>query len=347
MLARSRALHLTRSGQSGPLLIPSVSSKGSPLVDGLEAKSVLPLASQDMTEALLVSAYDLHHKLLPEHDELFGPDHMQSLYGTPALLVVDSGGYELSDAFESGERPRVPQEIRLFGRPEFETVIDRLPTDRDVLVVTYDEPDVDRAGYGQQREAAQQFAATRRHLKVDFLLKPPAGDRFVVSTKLASDAGNLRIFDVVGVTEEELGDSLLERLVCLGRLRQLLDESGAEAVPLHVFGCLDPILTPLYFMAGGEIFDGLSWLRYAWHDDTLLHPEALAVLTGSVDADQVRRDTRRHLSNLQQLLRLKHALERWANEPERYEILGRHHQQIREIHETVLARLKKRSSGGR
>jgi hypothetical protein len=39
--------------------------------------------------------------------------------------------------------------------------------------------------------------------------------------------------------------------------------------------------------------------------------------------------------------RLKHVLERWANEPDRYEVLGRHHATMRDIHETLQARLRR------
>lgn len=343
MLARSRPLHLARSALRGPLLIPAVSSKGFPLVDGLsEAGRILQLASQDMTEALLVSAYDLHHGLLPEHDRLLGPEHAQTLYGTPALLVVDSGGYELLDTFESGEIQHDLREKQPFSRAEFEALVDRLPRDKDQLVVTYDQPDPERPGYTQQRQVAQQFAADRPHLKVDFLLKPPGRGRFVVPADLAPVAGDLRGFAAIGITEKELGDSLLDRLVCLAKLRDLLDDSGAETVPIHVFGSLDPVLTPLYFMAGGEIFDGLSWLRYAYHDDAALHPDELAVLTGYIEANELQRDTMRRLSNLRQLGRLKLALERWANEPDRYQLLGRHDERFREVHQTLRARLGRR-----
>ena len=75
----------------GPLLIPAVSSKGFPIVEGLsEAGRILQLASPDITEALLVSAYDLHHGLLLDHERLLGPEHAQTLYGTPSLLVASA-----------------------------------------------------------------------------------------------------------------------------------------------------------------------------------------------------------------------------------------------------------------
>ncbi len=302
---------------------------------------MLPLVSPDLTEALLVSAYDLHHEFLPDQTRLLSASHARTLYAIPSLLVVDSGGYELSDTFESGETRRGPRKARLFGRGDFEAIADRLPTDRALLVVTYDEPDVERAGYEEQRRAAQRFAAARPHLRIDFLIKPPSGDQFIVPTELQIEGGALCQFDVLGVTEKELGDTLIDRLVCLARLRRILDDSGAESVPVHVFGGLDPLLTPLYFAAGGEIFDGLSWLRYAYHEGSAIHPEELAVLTGAFEANQVRRDMLRYLSNLQQLARIKYALQRWSSEPDRYEVLGRHHRRIREVHETLQSRLRR------
>lgn len=342
MLARNRTLQLTQSGLPGPLLIPSVSSKGFPLVGGLsESGTVLPLVLDDLGESLLISAYDVHHGLLPDHEKLTGDEGAETIYDAPALLVLDSGGYELSEVFESGERNCGPRAVRSFSRPEFDLVVSRLSRERNLLGVTYDEPDLQRSSYREQRESAQEFADRYPQMKVDFLLKPPAGDAYIVPAKLAAEAGALARFDVVGVTEKELGDTLLDRVLCLARLRRLLDSSGAAAVPVHVFGALDPVLTPVYFMAGAEVFDGLSWLRYAYYDETAVHPDELAVLTGSFEADRVLRDAERYLSNLRQLDHLGERLRRWAGEPERYELLGRHHQRFREIYGMMQDRLRK------
>jgi len=56
---------------------------------------------------------------------------------------------------------------------------------------------------------------------------------------------------------------MAERLTFLSSLRSLLDDAGLD-IPIHVFGGLDPLMTPLYFWAGADVFDGLSWLRYAY-----------------------------------------------------------------------------------
>ncbi len=342
VLTRSRALPFTQSGLPGPLLIPSVSSKGFPLVRGVsEAAVILPLVIDDLAESLLISAYDVYHGLVPDHERLMGAERAETIYDRPSLLVLDSGGYELSDTFESGERNRGQRDVRGFGRAQFEFVVRQLSRDRDLLVVTYDEPDAERPSYRHQREAAEQFAAEHPQLKIDFLLKPPRGDEFVVPAKLATEANALGRFDMVGVTEKELGGTLLDRVLCLARLRRLLDSSGSAVVPLHIFGALDPVMTPLYFMAGAEVFDGLSWLRYAYHDDTAIHPDELAVITGSFNASQVLRETERYLSNLRQLSRLRERLIQWASEPERYELLGRHQERLREIYDMMQDRLRR------
>ena len=61
------------------------------------------------------------------------------------------------------------------------------------------------------------------------------------------------------------------------QLRRLLDHAGVES-PIHVFGELDPLYTPLYFAAGGEMFDGLGWLRYTYREGVAVHRDATAIL---------------------------------------------------------------------
>ncbi len=347
MLARSRNLHLTDRPLPGPLLVPSVSSKGFPTVEGVsEAGTSLRSVAQDLTDTLLVSAYDLAHGLLPDAELFLGENRRQTIYGTPELLVIDSGGYELNGyEFEAGETRRGDYTPRTFTREDFEAIADRLPRGRDLLVVSYDEPielanpQSARATYRAQRETAQRFFAARPHFKSDFLLKPEGRRPYLDIPALTIEAPNLRVFDVIGVTEKELGRTVLDRLVALGRLRTLLDTNGCRETPIHIFGSLDPIYTPLYFMAGGEIFDGLSWLRYAYVEDMSVHPDQLAVLTGSIDDGEETRDMRRLMSNLGSLGAMHRNLARWAAEPARYEHLGSRHIRLREIYDDLRARL--------
>jgi len=43
--------------------------------------------------------------------------------------------------------------------------------------------------------------------------------------------------------------------------------------PIHIFGSLDPISTPLYFLSGADLFDGLTWLRYAYKDGLAIYQQ--------------------------------------------------------------------------
>jgi hypothetical protein len=331
---------LTVGGIAGPILIPSLSSKGFPIDDDgrSEVAPVLELAHSDMTESVLISAYDLHHRLLGEKD--WSQDiakYSNSPLGTPSLVVLDSGGYELSDDFESGEPSRGPRFPKEFSFDEYVNLVDSFPKEANLLVVSYDRPSKSRPTYAAQRGSAQDFFAQRPHLRSDFLLKPEGEDRYIEPTKTVPDIKNWKIFDVVGVTEKDLGGTVFDRLLCLSRLRAAMDAGGCGAIPVHVFGGLDPLYTPLYFMCGAEIFDGLSWLKYAYHSDVAMHPDAARILNFQVDQRPERADQLRHFANLAYLAKMKRRLQIWASDTKRFEELGPHHVVLREIFDSVEA----------
>ncbi|WP_439373037.1 hypothetical protein [Bradyrhizobium sp. DASA03120] len=88
----------------------------------------------------------------------------------------------------------------------------------------------------------------------------------------------MRLFDIVGVTEKEAGDTFFERLAFVARLRALLDANNVHK-PIHVFGGLDPFMTPLYFLAGADVVDGLTWLRMAFSDTGARYLPSHAAMT--------------------------------------------------------------------
>jgi hypothetical protein len=85
-------------------------------------------------------------------------------------------------------------------------------------------------------------------------------------------------------------------------------------LPIHIWGGLDPVLTPLYFFAGGEIFDGVSWLRYAFHEGTAVYRDCFGILNGhgiEMPFDQIRVSAL--FENLSVLRRLTSNLRRFAD----------------------------------
>jgi hypothetical protein len=317
-----------------------VSSKGFPTdEDGIsEAARALDFVAQDLTEAILISAYDIHYRRLLDVDRLQGPEHLETLYGWPKLLIIDSGGYELSPQYESGFPRRDTWTPEPFSQENFAGVIERLPPGRETLLVNFDQEEESRGTFAEQRVRAQEFFAARPHFLSDFLIKPEPGTQFIDVRNLTPEAPNLNAFKVIGVTEKELGATVLERLAALGRLRKLLDESAVPA-PIHVFGALDPLFTPLYYMMGGEIFDGLSWIRYAYQQGLALHPESFGILMRIVDDGQQRRDFKRYMSNVGELKEMKHRLTRWCDDETRFDHLGEQAETLREIYETALTQV--------
>jgi len=91
--------------------------------------------------------------------------------------------------------------------------------------------------------------------------------------------GDLSEFNIIGVTEKELGDSMLTRLVNTAKLRRALDARGSKQL-IHIFGSLDPIACPLFFMAGADIFDGLTWLRYGYHQGMAVYRQNILATEG-------------------------------------------------------------------
>lgn len=83
-------------------------------------------------------------------------------------------------------------------------------------------------------------------------------------------------FHALGVTEKELGGNFKERMINIARIRKALNGVGLENMPIHIFGSLDTVSTPLYFVAGADIFDGLTWLRFAYYKGMTIYRQNYA-----------------------------------------------------------------------
>lgn len=290
MLARSRRLELAGATVETPLLVPAMSSKALGPIELRDARGGELVAASlvhseafldGIDDALLISAYDLHYDYLTDAKR-FRAGFATSAYARLNLLMIDSGWYEKSTGPSGGNWYYEVGPAQAFEEDNFVRLVDELDVDVRAVVVAWDHTGT----YEEQIDAAQQFfgAAGRDRFASSILLKPcrtrQHHDDFAeVSSALAA---RLRAFKVVGVTEKELGNSLVRRLVTLARLRMLLDDASVDA-PIHVFGGLDPLFTPLYFAAGAEIFDGLSWLRYAFSEGQVIGRESLPLLDGHFD----------------------------------------------------------------
>jgi len=295
-----RRTHTLRTGGviKTPLIIPSVSSRNVGRVDfDGEPESVasvaLRISGHEITESVLVSAYDLHHGNLTQSEELLGgsPD---TIFSQPELLMVDSGQYETRE--RTGYDDAAARPAQGWDQDSYAEVLSKLP-DGNLAIVNFDH---DHASFDDQVGAATELFAPHERFARVMLLKP------------LDDSGFL---DIVAVTEKELGNTLLSRFETTARLRALLDQAEVPA-PLHVFGGLDPLLTPIYFACGAEIVDGVGWLRYAYLDETAQYGESRALLDLDVDAQVMQRMMVTISRNLGYLRDLKRRLELLADDEE-------------------------------
>ncbi|MBN1607685.1 MAG: hypothetical protein JW940_13695 [Polyangiaceae bacterium] len=311
MRQRERVVPLSGGGElRTPLLVPSVSSAGfrrRQLQDGTsqpEAAVWLSVLAPFLPKALLISAYDIHHDNLPDTQELRG-EFRRSLYARGRALFVDSGVYEK----EHGPPPH--DGLRLDWDPEmFGAMVGALDPASEAIIVNYDA----YVSYGEQIAAAQRLFAEHDHFSSDLLLKPEQRGQMLDVDALTRDVKALRGFDVIGVTEKELGDSLLDKLRTLSKLRARMTEAQVHA-PIHVFGSLDPVLAPLFQAAGAEIFDGLSWLRFGYVWQASLYKEQVAVLEDEQDLTRSKdeRDLTMLVNNARVLGVLNERMRQFAN----------------------------------
>ena len=270
MLARRTKLHFPSGGSiMTPILIPSFSSKGWKFKKGSngdeisEIKEVVEWSTEFLANAVLFSAYDLYYNHYP------GPKDLGEITD---ITFIDSGGYEKSEDHDFSSVYRMPWPSKEWDASFLRIVINNLPEQHNIVIVNYDDIKNPRLLKDQIKTAKEFFAEFPPFLH-DFLIRPETKTQNFIQLKSILDnislLGNIHI---IALTEKELGNRLLERMIKLARLRIALDEEGINS-PIHIFGSLDPITSCLYFISGAEIFDGLTWLRYAYKDGVAVYNE--------------------------------------------------------------------------
>jgi len=159
-------------------------------------------------------------------------------------------------------------------------VLSRWSSKWPTIAVSFDSP-AKFLTLSKQIASAIEFQERYPRLLWEFLVKPEsAGDNLAPVEKLIRKVDQLRRFAVVGITEKELDDSLFGAMTKIARLRMAMDAAGVS-VPIHIFGSLDALTTVLYFLAGAEVFDGLTWLRFGYRDGRTIYYQNYTALGDS------------------------------------------------------------------
>ncbi len=305
MLCRTSKLTHPASGASleTPLLVPSFSSKAFGFAHGgkPEVHRVLDAAQAFITRTCLVSAYDVHYGYVPEP---------QDLTITVDLMFLDSGGYEVSDDHDLSTVTKPVHRSEEWDAEKLRTIWDRWPASLPAVLVSYDHSNHRRPVAEQLKDAKQAALDRPCHLH-SFLLKPETREERRLEAALRAlqtQVEELAAFQLLGVTEKELGNSPLERMLRIAGLRRALDDASVR-IPIHVFGALDPLSVCLYFAAGAEVFDGLTWSRYAYSAGqcVYVHNNATVAYGLQINDDEARvrtiKDNLRYLDQLERSLR--------------------------------------------
>lgn len=273
-----------------PLLLPSFSSKGFPYIN-----KILKATELYFDIPFLISAYDLYYR----HIEL--PQHSSN------LLFIDSGGYECSNFRDISD---INNYNVIYKEWDIEkhtrTINEIIKQNKSIVIISYDNYNENLNIIEQVKRAELQFKQYPTVVK-EFLLKPEPSKNHIDVDLVLLNINQFKHFDIIGVTEKELGLTVKERMINLYKIRRGLIEADIDR-PIHIFGCLDTITIPLYFLCGADIFDGLCWLRYAFYNDATIYKSLAFLLEENIEIDDLQQDIYNQVNNYTYLKNLQNNL---------------------------------------
>lgn len=280
MLARSNKLtHPLGVDIETPLLVPSFSSKGFAFKkkkrkndpDVSESLDALEFSKEFLTESLLVSAYDMYHKHIPFKEEDISTE----------LTFLDSGGYESGNTYDISTISKFNYDLKHWDVEKLKEVLNNWPEHKAAIAVSFDHGN-HRVSLTEQINSALDLFSQFPKMQSDFLIKPETKDQVCVQIdNILHNIERFRSFDIIGITERELGNSILQRMLHIAKIRIELNKNKIDS-PIHIFGSLDPVTSILYFLAGAEIFDGLTWLKYSYFNNSAIYIANFGVLNSEL-----------------------------------------------------------------
>ena len=301
----SKLLHPLGYSIETPLLVSSFSSKGFRFIEKIksdtksEVGELISSVSEFITESALVSAFDLKYYLGS------GKDLRKKYKLSPSVLFIDSGGYETLEDFDSTEVFKHPIKTRLWNKTFYEEELEKIPKNIPAIIISYDNGQEKRIPLKKQIERATQLFNKNRGQLNDFLIKHINKKYETLNIdEIKDNISLLKKFNIIGVTEKELGSSMLQRMKNIDILRTELDNVGCTS-PIHVFGNLDPLTSVLYFLHGAEIFDGLTWLRYAFYEGMSVYKSNADIMENRITQKDILNSKTAMTQNLIYLQRLK------------------------------------------
>jgi hypothetical protein len=277
-----------------PIVVPSFSSRGFPYIGNIHNDT-----KRYLGKSSLVSAYDIHYGNISQ-DNMYASD----------ILFIDSGGYEAKPVADFTESYIDGRLSSGWSTEYYEVVLEKLQPLSQLVIVNYDYSDPQPIS--NQVNLAKMLFQKYPDYATNFLYKPETKGINIISLDALID--NIKLigsFSILGITEKELGDSLLERCRNLLQIRTALLEAGFET-PIHIFGCLDPAVMIAYFLCGADIFDGLAWLRYTFDHGFATYHSTATMLRKQWRISEYDLLITRWISNLEYLETLTRGMRRFC-----------------------------------
>ncbi len=119
----------------------------------------------------------------------------------------------------------------------------------------------------------------------------------------------------------------------IATLRMALDKAGMDT-PIHIFGSLDTVTTPMYFLAGADVFDGLTWLRFAYREGYTIYKHNYGALKLGIREKSYMVDARCWFDNYAYLGEMELEMRRFLKNYD-FRSFKYHRDEFRETYETV------------
>jgi len=279
-----------------PLLVPAFSSRADPHI-----QTILKFAKPYIVDPILISAYDVYCK--------------RSLKNitSPKAIFLDSGGYECSRRFDISEVYYLKDKPKKWNIKLYGEVLNFWPHNIPTIAICYD---YNKKGMSinKQISSAKNFFKGKFYFLSDILLKPENNEELAIIEvdSVINQIDSLRDFDVIGFTEKEIGDSVLDRMTNIAKLRIAMRKANMNK-PIHIFGSLDPISAPLYFISGADIFDSLTWIRFSYYKGMAIYQNNYAVLKQYLEYKTKRLICQYYVDNINSLKSLQMQMKKYIS----------------------------------
>ena len=240
---------LSFNSENRPLFVYSYSSKGFPHLNNWLKHSLPHVPSY------LLSLYDYEY-VIPS--ELISTEDSK-------IRIWDSGGYEtmVCSTCDSSMSKK-------WDENTYVQTANRIPRNGLDVLVNYDTPCKPGCIQQQIERSLDLFTKVKGPYIKDLLIHVSNNtDPYVLAETLRPYTNE---FQILGVTEKEIAPTWAHGVYFINRLRSALSALDMKRyIPIHVFGCFDLKTVVRFALAGADIFDGLTWLRYLFLNGDALY----------------------------------------------------------------------------